>query len=140
MYWVFNRTLTLTAMVASCAACCVTSEAYGLDPMAPPGFSHNAEHRSSLVDKSSSGLKDTSIHDASSQPEYRVQQIVIRGELRRAVINEQVVKEGDRIGGAKVISIANSAVVIREQGKQTILVVQDDYPSVRQSPINPVKP
>ncbi len=98
-----------------------------LDPMAPPGYSASGNRSNE-----DAGRTTRFQRNEIQQPSYVVQQVFVKGEHRRAVINDQVVAEGDRVGSARVISIATTAVVIREQGKQTVLPVQDDYPKVRQ--------
>ena len=51
-------------------------------------------------------------------PDFSVQGVIWGGSLPQAIINEQVVKIGDTIAGAKVISIGKEGVGLLFDGRQ----------------------
>lgn len=67
------------------------------DPMRPPNFSE--------------------AKTSASSPEWKVAEILIADERRIAIINDKPVKPGDRINGAKVVSIDTSYVTLSYKNK-----------------------
>lgn len=74
------------------------------DPMRPPGVE--------VVTNKKSPVKQTS---------FKLQQIKISEESRSAVINGQLVREGDTVSGAKVMKITSDKVVLKYRKKLRFL-------------------
>lgn len=69
----------------------------------------------------------------ASRPEFKLEAIVIEGPRRLALINGQIVAEGDEIEGARVLSIAKGQVLLMyaEQALRLVLgpeTPQENYP------------
>lgn len=56
--------------------------------------------------------------EQSALPEMTVQGVIWGGKFPQAIINSQVVKTGDMIEGAKVVSISKDGVTLFFQGRQ----------------------
>ncbi|PVY70310.1 MSHA biogenesis protein MshK [Tamilnaduibacter salinus] len=59
--------------------------------------------------------------------------IIQAGERRRAVINGQVVREGDPVAGTQVLSIDSDRVILRQGGKRRVLRWQGP-PDIKTTP------
>ncbi len=75
------------------------------DPMRPPGF----------------GVASTK--KAYQSTNFVLSQILISEQRKRAIINEKLVSEGDRVAGAKVLRIDPDKVILRVDGKQRVLAI-----------------
>ena len=117
MYWVFRFSALSLCFVLG-------GNAQAIDPMAPPGF------REETRDLKKSPM-DASEVRKKKRSGYVVQQITIRGKHRSAVINDQLVQEGDQLGKASVAKISKSNVVLKISGNRKVLEVQPDYPNVK---------
>lgn len=53
--------------------------------------------------------------------DWRLTGIRIRGADRSAIINGHVVRPGDQLGGARVVDIGHSEVVLEESQKRVVL-------------------
>jgi len=62
--------------------------------------------------------------DTESLAEFRLQGIFYRKSNPSAVINGKTVHRGDRIGGAKVVSIGRDSVKLDRNGETTVLVLK----------------
>lgn len=67
------------------------------DPMRPPNFSESKA--------------------STKAPDWKVAEILISDERRVAIINDTPVQPGDRINGARVVSIAPSHVTLSYKNK-----------------------
>lgn len=63
---------------------------------------------------------------ATPMPELTLQQVSIRGDQALAVINNQVVRKGDRIDGAQVLAILPGRVLIKFRQKTLELSLLTD--------------
>lgn len=59
----------------------------------------------------------------SSGPRWVLTSMLVSPERRTAVINDQVVGIGDRVGGARVMDIQADAVRLRAEGREVTLVM-----------------
>lgn len=99
---------------------------YGIDPMAPPGYGNALEALN--ADEANMPLERTT---RKRHSEYELQQIVIKPNHKSAVINDELVNEGDQLGKAKVISISAEGVEINVNGKRKRLTLENDYPTIK---------
>lgn len=81
-----------------------TSSAYANDPTRPPGMG---------------GVVST--QEAPKKTSFTLQQIKVSADSRSAVINGQLVKEGDSVAGAKVMKITSDKVVLKYRKKLRFL-------------------
>ena len=80
--------------------------AQSADPTQPPGWmSTHQPAKKQVIDRS----------------QFNLQQILSRNGRRIAVINNQLVKTGDKVAGAKVIAIQTDSVVLNISQKRLIL-------------------
>lgn len=94
-------------------------QAYAADPTQPPGWLSGA----------------TPIKKQVAAPaRFNLQQVLNRNGHRLAVINNQLVKTGDRVAGAKVVAIRADSVVLNiSQKRLTLSLLDRTNVSVRRS-------
>ena len=76
------------------------------DPTQPPGWLSGSSQKSA---------------PAVSKKKLKLQQVLIREDSRLAVINNRLVKAGDRISGARVVEIKPGSVVVKISQKRVVL-------------------
>jgi MSHA biogenesis protein MshK len=113
---VFNTSLK---RISSCALLClftvVSVEAAMQDPTRPP----SVKASSYVASKKQRG------------PRWVLTSTLISADRRTAVINDKVVARGDRINGARVVSIQPSAVRLRVSGRDiTLMMLKKNVKSV----------
>lgn len=85
---------------------CSAFVAQAADPTQPPGWlSGNAPVKKQTIDRS----------------QFNLQQVLNRNGKRLAVINNQLVKTGDKVAGAKVVAIEADSVVLNISQKRLTL-------------------
>lgn len=87
-----------------------------------------------LVSQQAQCLQDptrpTSYRAVGKKQQLKLESVLVSPSRRVAVINGQVVGEGDKIGSAKVIQIRKEGVKISNNGKLVELVLK--RPAIRQ--------
>lgn len=86
------------------------------DPMAPPGYGMAAPGKAS----------------AEAKPAWVLNQILVAGTRKVAVINGQALHEGERWQGLTLLQITPEKVVIEEKGRRRELVLPAPPNSIRQ--------
>jgi hypothetical protein len=62
--------------------------------------------------------EESAVQDSGQAPPLEVQGLLWGGDLPQAVINEKIVKVGDIVDGAKVLSIEKKGVTVFFEGRQ----------------------
>lgn len=88
------------------------------DPMAPPGYGNVISEKPKKIEK--------------RKEHYHLRQILVRENGNRAVINGYVLKEGEYINRAKIISIETNKVTLSKAGKISVIKLHDPVKKVRQ--------
>ncbi len=86
------------------------------DPMAPPGYS-------------ASPIGDAKVEP--TPPVYVLNQIMVGEKRQTAVINGEVVVEGETLLSARIVKILTDRVEISINGKREILTIAPEYPDIR---------
>jgi hypothetical protein len=73
----------------------------------------------------STGLTATGTTVAVAPPVHKVTAITITERVKKAIINDRIVHEGDRLNGSIVSIIQPHRVAIKENGVTTWLVLED---------------
>lgn len=81
------------------------TQGYAQDPMKPPGWMSRSVERTSTMQR------------------LDLQQILKSENRKLAIINDTLVVEGQKIGGAKVIEIAESTVKVKYKGRNIVLTM-----------------
>lgn len=113
MYLVYKMSIAIFFVAVS------LNNAWGFDPMAPPGYQQDT----SKVTKKTAKIKPAE--------RYTLRQVVIGKEYKSAVINGSVVTEGDYIKSALVKLITEKKVILQVKNKQTTLYLKPNTVKVR---------
>ncbi len=73
-------------------------------------------------------LVPVAAREEAARPEFKLEAIVIEGPRRLALINGQIVAEGDEIEGARVLSIAKGQVLLMYAEQALRLVLGPEKP------------
>lgn len=84
------------------------------------------EHDPTQPDARLFSPKNTNPIQAVGTQTYQLQSIIIRKTKRIALINENLVTIGDKVGNATVIGIDKNAVILSESGKKTTIYLFDN--------------
>jgi hypothetical protein len=85
--------------------CSSFTQSFAQDPMKPPGWMSRGVERTSTMQT------------------LNLQQILTSNNRKLAIINDTLVVEGQMIGGAKVIEIADTAVKVKYKGRSIVLTM-----------------
>ena len=86
----------------------LAEEVHLKDPTKPPAYVEDVEDK-----------------EQTSKAHYELKSILIGRGRRLALINEQYVSLGDKVGTAVVIAIERNAVVLSEEGRQVKIYLFD---------------
>lgn len=93
------------------------SSAYASDPTRPPAWMQQAP----------------SVVPAVSQANFNLQQVLVRDDQRLAVINGELLREGQRISGAQVIEIKAAEVVLKTSQKRFVVSLLNNTRVIRET-------
>lgn len=105
-------TFCLTIVITLLSLNLFAQEAGARDPTKPPAYTEDIQ-------------KDTQKEAEQSNGGYELKAILIGQGRRLALINEQYVRLGDRIGDARVIAIEQNAVTLSEAGRRVTIYLFD---------------
>ena len=103
-----NSALCYSVVLAFCLSSSVTAETLR-DPTRPLGTVAHASHRYGLT----------------------LQAIISRQGQHMAIVNDQQVKQGDRLGDSVIINITDKYIVAKENGKQLTYFLHEDISNAK---------
>ncbi len=101
------------------------------DPMRPPAFALN-KFRAEKIKKSTPVTKKPDVQEQKKEP-WVLNSILYSSNRQHAIINNKLVRQGEVIGGAKLISLKPDRVRLISRGKVVVLKLPSANRSIKKS-------
>jgi len=102
------------------------------DPMRPPAYALSKYRAEQYKDKKPDIKSKTG---QKQKPAWVLSSILYSKQRQHAIINNQLVRQGDVIKGAKLIRLKPDSVRLRAQGKTIDLSLRQKIKSLKKSPV-----
>ncbi len=105
-----------------------------IDPMKPPAYALN-KFRLAKLENSAKARKTTSRKIKSTAKPLQLTSVLIAKDRKVAIINQQMMVVGERIGKVRLIKISKDSVQLLKNGKRLVLKLDNDLTTIRKTAV-----
>jgi hypothetical protein len=102
------------------------------DPMQPPPLALEKMRQAKLADQPKKAVK---IEPRSEPEPLRLTEIIYSKQRKIAIINDQLLVVGDRVGGARLVKLTRDSARLVRHGKVITLRLDNGYAAIQKKPI-----
>ncbi|MCP4187536.1 MAG: hypothetical protein GY763_08035 [Gammaproteobacteria bacterium] len=103
-----------------------------IDPMKPPAYAMN-KFRLAKLKNSNKAENAVSKKTTSTTKPLQLTSVLIAKDRKVAIINQQMMVVGERIGKAKLVKISKNSVQLQKNGKRIILKLENELTVIRKT-------